>query len=159
MFYAPSDISGIRGMKRERIRCTPSWRGAPRRDTVLATVDEDQAGFRGMSVARALLFFSFKHQGEVFPCVLLHWYNTYGNRRDPKTGLWMVRPAYNGQNKRSPCVAVVHLDTLVRGVHLMPVYGDSPVPSSGLKHYHSLNVFNMFYVNKYADYHANEIIF
>ncbi|KAE9384799.1 hypothetical protein BT96DRAFT_841709, partial [Gymnopus androsaceus JB14] len=29
MFYAPSDILGIRGMKRERIQCTPSWRGAP----------------------------------------------------------------------------------------------------------------------------------
>lgn len=24
-FYAPSDISGIRGMRRERIQCTPSW--------------------------------------------------------------------------------------------------------------------------------------
>ncbi|KAE9396973.1 hypothetical protein BT96DRAFT_958047 [Gymnopus androsaceus JB14] len=159
MFYAPSDISGIRGMKCKWIRCTPSWYNAPRYDTVLATIDEDQAGFQGMSVARALLFFSFKHQGMVFPCVLQHWYNTYGKSCDPKTGLWMVRPAYNGQDKQNPCLAVVHLDTLVHGVHLMPVYGDCPVPTNGLKHYHSLDVFNMFYVNKYADYHSNEIIF
>ncbi|KAJ3760657.1 hypothetical protein EV360DRAFT_39300 [Lentinula raphanica] len=160
VFYAPSDISGIRGMKRERIRSTPSWRHNERRDTALVIVDEEKPGFRGMSAARVLLFFSFRHNGLTYPCALVHWFNTYGQRRDPKTGLWMVRPAYWDQNRReqNPCLAVVHLDTLIRGVHLIPVYGSHPIPSE-VKFNHSLDIFKLFYVNKYADYHANEILF
>ncbi|KAJ3754049.1 hypothetical protein EV360DRAFT_96763 [Lentinula raphanica] len=160
VFYAPSDISGIRGMKRERIRSTPSWRGNERRDTVLVIVDEEKPGFRGMSAARALLFFSFQHKGLTYPCALVHWFNTYGQRRDPKTGLWMIRPAYWDQNHRqqNPCLAVVHLDTLIRAVHLIPVYGPHFIPSE-VKFNHSLDIFKLFYVNKYADYHANEILF
>jgi len=35
-FYAPSDILGIHGMRKERIRATPKWRKGPGRfDTVL----------------------------------------------------------------------------------------------------------------------------
>ena len=35
-FHAPSDISGIAGMRREHIRAMPSWRNGPARyDTVL----------------------------------------------------------------------------------------------------------------------------
>ncbi|KAJ3791804.1 hypothetical protein GGU11DRAFT_823819 [Lentinula aff. detonsa] len=160
VFYAPSDISGIRGMKQERIRSTPSWHGNERRDTVLVIVDEEKPGFCGMSAARVSLFFSFRHNGLTYPCALVHWFNTFGQRRDPKTGLWMIRPAYWDQNHRqqNPCLAVVHLDTLIRAVHLIPVYGPHFIPSE-VKFNHSLDIFKLFYVNKYADYHANEILF
>ncbi|KAJ3793943.1 hypothetical protein GGU11DRAFT_847438 [Lentinula aff. detonsa] len=158
VFFAPSDRAGIRGMQQERIRCTPSWYSIERRDCVLATIDEDKPGFQGLSAARALLLFSFRHEKKVYPCALLHWFNMYGQRRDSKTGLWRVRPAFHDQAQQNPCLAVVHLDTLARGVHLIPVYGSQRLPVE-LKYYQSLDVFKLFYVNKYADYHANETLF
>ncbi|KAJ3735585.1 hypothetical protein DFJ43DRAFT_1113159 [Lentinula guzmanii] len=158
VFYAPSDISGIRGMKHERIRSSPSFFGVERRDCVLATVNEKKAGFRGLSAARVLLFFSFRHAGTTYPCALVHWYNTYGQRPDSNTGLWIVKPGYLDQRKCEPFLAVLHLDTLVRAVLLLPVYGPHPIPHK-LKYYDSLNLFTAFYVNKYADHHANEILF
>lgn len=30
MFYAPSDLSGVGGMRRERVGALPAWRGGPR---------------------------------------------------------------------------------------------------------------------------------
>ncbi|KAJ3711704.1 hypothetical protein C8R42DRAFT_728400 [Lentinula raphanica] len=158
VFFAPSDHSGMQGMKRERIRSTPSWRGHERRDCVLVTIDEDKPGFKGLSTARVLLFFSFKYEDTTYSCALIHWFNTYGQRPDPKTGLWMVRPAFWDQAQRKPCLAVVHLDALVRAVHLIPVFGSQALPIE-LEHHQSLDVFKTFYVNKYADHHANEILF
>jgi hypothetical protein len=62
--YAPSDPSGIRGMRTERIRSTPSWSNrGPRRDCAFAVENQDQRGFCGMSVVRVKLFFSFTHDG------------------------------------------------------------------------------------------------
>ncbi|KAJ3859044.1 hypothetical protein EV359DRAFT_75730 [Lentinula novae-zelandiae] len=127
VFFAPIDPSGIRGMRHERIRSTPSW--------------------YGQDAACVLLFFSFQHRQTKYPCALVHWYNIYGERKDVKTGLWI-----------NPRFAVVHLDALVRGVHLIPVYGSEPIPL-GLDFQQSLDVFDLFYVNKYADHHANEILF
>ncbi|KAJ3980770.1 hypothetical protein F5890DRAFT_1418942 [Lentinula detonsa] len=160
VFYAPSDNSGIRGMKRERIRSTPSWYGCERRDTVLAVIDEAKPGFSGMSVARVYLFFSFQHGDKEYPCALIQWFNTYGQRRDSKTGLWMVKPVvWDQAQPQSSCSAqVVHLESLIRGVHLIPVFGSHPVPPK-LKYNQSLDVFKLFYVNKFADYHTNEILF
>ncbi|KAJ3780096.1 hypothetical protein GGU10DRAFT_397875 [Lentinula aff. detonsa] len=126
-------------MAKEHIRSTLSWHGAEHRDCILAVIDENKQGFASMSAARVLLFFSFQHEGKVYPCAL---------PRDPLTGLWI----------RSPCLAVIHLDSLLCGVHLIPIYGSQAVPSE-LKHHQSLDAFKLFYVNKYADYHANEILF
>ncbi|KAJ3742783.1 hypothetical protein DFH05DRAFT_1495496 [Lentinula detonsa] len=160
MFYAPSDNAGIRGMHRERIRCTPSWYGHPRRDTVAVIIDEDEPGFRGMSAARALLFFSFTYKDSEYPCVLVHWYNTYGRSRDTRTSMWTVRPSYLDARQHRPHLAVLHLDSLLRGIHLIPIYGSRALPrSQGLAHYNSLDVFTAFYVNRFADYHSNEILF
>jgi hypothetical protein len=40
-FYAPSDPSGIRGMRREHIRSTPSWRSAgPHHDDCVFVVEK-----------------------------------------------------------------------------------------------------------------------
>jgi len=51
-FFAPSDPSGIGGMRCEHIRSVPSWRGGPARyDTVfINTASED--GINGMEVGR-----------------------------------------------------------------------------------------------------------
>lgn len=157
MFYAPSDPSGIRGMRHERIRSTRSWYGEERRDVALVVENDARPGFRAMSAVRVLLFFSFNHDGVVYPCALVHWYKVYGRNPDPKTGMWIVRPDTRGVGKH-PYITVVHLDTLVRNVHLLPVFGRRPVPDHW-NHVYTLDCFEAFYVNKYADYHANEILF
>ncbi|KAJ3740425.1 hypothetical protein DFH05DRAFT_1580990 [Lentinula detonsa] len=116
-------------MQQEQIHCTLSWYSIKRRDCMLATIDEDKPGFQGLSAAQALLLFSFRHEKKTYPCALLHWFTMYGQRRDPKMGLWQVQPAFHDQAQQNPCLAV------------------------------SLDVFKLFYVNKYADYHSNEIFF
>ncbi|KAJ7466406.1 hypothetical protein FB451DRAFT_1340593 [Mycena latifolia] len=155
-FYAPSDPSGIRGMRRERIRSTPSWRkhGA-RRDCAFAVEDQDKPGFRGMSVVRVKLLFSFMFDGVEYPCALVEWFKKVGRSPDVSTGMWIVEPEYRGRNR---LVTIIHLDSLLRGAHLIPVYGTSHIPI-GFSFNHSLDAFNAFHVNKYIDHHANEIAF
>ncbi|KAK7008370.1 C2H2-type domain-containing protein [Favolaschia claudopus] len=155
-FYAPSDPSGVRGMRRERIRCTPSWRKKnSRRDCAFAVEDQDKPGFRGMSVVRVKLLFSFDHDGVYYPCALVEWFKKVGRSPDPCTGMWIVEPELRGKKR---VVTILHLDSLLRGAHLIPVYGTKNIPV-GFPYYHSLDAFNAFHVNKYADHHTNEIAF
>ncbi|KAI9431608.1 hypothetical protein H4582DRAFT_2084787 [Lactarius indigo] len=50
-FFAPSDASGAHGMRRERIRSTPSWRRRePRRDCAFVVEDDTKPGMLGMNV-------------------------------------------------------------------------------------------------------------
>ncbi|KAK0446242.1 hypothetical protein EV421DRAFT_1890084 [Armillaria borealis] len=154
-FYAPSDISGIWGMRRERIRSTLSWYGHPQHDCAFVMEDESMAGFQSMSIVRVQMFLSFEHRGMVYPCALVHWFKKTSRSPDQKTGMWVVQPE---RRYMQPVLSVIHLDTLLRGAHLMPVFGPDPVP---LKFHYasSLDCFKAFYVNKYADHHANEIVF
>jgi hypothetical protein len=61
-YYAPSDICGIGGLRRERIRSMPSFHGHERRDTAFVVLDESKAGMEGMEIGRVLLFFSFYYR-------------------------------------------------------------------------------------------------
>jgi len=50
------------------------------------------------------------------------------------------------------------VDSILRGAHLILVYGVEKMPVDF--HYsYSLDVFEAYYVNKYIDHHANEMIF
>jgi len=70
-FHAPSDISGIDGMRREHIRAVKSWRKGPGRyDTIFVNTDSSSDGMRGLDVARVRLFFSISHDGVEYPCAL-----------------------------------------------------------------------------------------
>ncbi|KAJ7141134.1 hypothetical protein C8R44DRAFT_600946, partial [Mycena epipterygia] len=53
---------------------------------------------------------------------------------------------------------IVHLDTLLRGAHLIPVYGSQHIPV-GFHYTYSLAAFTAFHVNQYVDHHASEIAF
>ncbi|KAG2744474.1 hypothetical protein P692DRAFT_20760312 [Suillus brevipes Sb2] len=53
-------------------------------------------------------------------------------------------------------VGIIHIDSNCRAAHLIPIYGPQNV-SGNLKHYNLYNVFQAFYVNKFADHHAFEI--
>jgi hypothetical protein len=161
VYYAPSDISGLRGMHRERIRSTSSWYGGrPRRDCVFIGNSDspDAPGFKGLLVARVFLFFSFKYDDIYYPCALVHWFSVIGDTPDDKTGMWIVRPDYLPRQKRF--LEVVHLDTILRGAHLIGMAGTDFLPSyPKLDSSMSLCSFKSFYVNKYADHHAHEIAF
>jgi hypothetical protein len=153
-YFSPSDPSGIHGMRRERIRSTPSWRGREkRRDCAFVAEDGSKPGIAGISVVRVFLFFSFEYDGVFYPCALVEWFTRIG--LDPITGLWVVQPDItHGERDRT----VVHLDSFLRGAHLLPVYGNQTLPVDF--HYsYSLDAFKAFYVNKYIDHHTNEMVY
>ncbi|KAF8802623.1 hypothetical protein BYT27DRAFT_7306648 [Phlegmacium glaucopus] len=156
-FHAPSDISGIGGMRRERIRAVKSWRKGPGRyDTIFVNTDPSVEGMRGLDVAHVRLFFSFSHDGIKYPCALVHWFSCVGNLPDDHTGMWVVEPDTldTGENH----TAIIHLDTIVRASHLIPVFGPQRV-SRTLSFTDTLDTFTSFYVNKYVDHHVFEIAF
>lgn len=77
--YAPSDESGIHGMRWERIRLTSSWRnGPPRHDWVFVVDDEDRADIQCLSVVRFLFLFSFRHNGVRCPRASVRWFEKIG---------------------------------------------------------------------------------
>jgi hypothetical protein len=99
IYFAPSDLSGIGGMHRERIRSVKSWLGgAPRYDCVFIGKSEEP-GFAGYHVARVFLFFSFKYANEkqARQCALIHWFSSVGTEPCPVTGLWVVRPDFRNE--------------------------------------------------------------
>ncbi|KIJ12363.1 hypothetical protein PAXINDRAFT_83109 [Paxillus involutus ATCC 200175] len=157
MFYAPSDISGIHGMRREWIRSTPSWRKKHHQhDCVFIVVDQSQPGMRGMVIGQVKLFFSLVCDGITYPCALVDRFACVGRIPDPVTGLWKVRPDRDRSGRQVQ--SIEHLDAIYRGAHLIPVFGDGFLPPDFHFSY-SLDVFDTYYVNKYADHHANEIVF
>jgi hypothetical protein len=154
VFFAPSDLSGIGGMKREYIRVSPKWRsGHARKDCVFVITDPNAHGMQGMDIAQVLTFFSFRLRGVYYPCAVVRWFNRVGNTPDDNTGMWMVEPSSVDHHAH---FAVIHVDTIFRSAHLIPVYGTDMLPLT-IKSHHVLDIFTLFYVNKYADHHAFEI--
>jgi hypothetical protein len=153
-YYAPGDFSGTGGMHREIIRATPSWRGGePRYDTVLIQNGPDE-GMRGMVVGRVLFFASFKHLQKSYPCAFVEWFEHTAYEPDSVTGMWIVKPKKNGSHRD---VGFVHLDCVVRACQLIAVYGGDEIAHD----FHfswTLDVFRRFYVNRWVDYHAHEIV-
>lgn len=162
-FHAPSDLSGIGGMKRERIHAVSRWRKGPGRyDTLFINVASDNAedssprGILDLEVARAHLFFSFTLNGVKYPCALVHWFSRTTDTPNDVTGMYVVEPDQlpNGQ----PATAVVHLDTVFRAAHLLPVFTNHPALSKHQRHEQTLDLFSEFYVNRYIDHHAFEVV-
>ena len=111
---------------------------------------------RGLLVARVFLLFRFSHGGIEYPCALIHWYST-NSEPDPSTGLWVVQPECAPRGMRH--ATVIHLDSIVRGAHLLPKFpSDSPVYRE-INYMNVLDVYTHFYVNKYINHHAFEIAF
>ncbi|KAI5987021.1 hypothetical protein EDD15DRAFT_2372740 [Pisolithus albus] len=140
-FVAPSDPSGIGSMRRERIRATPSWqRGPARYDCVFVSTDDTQDGMLGM---------------ETFPCALVRWFDRIADARDELTGMWMVAPSFLDDGSHN--LAVIHVDSIVRNAHLLPIFGKEYVPPLVTCH-NSLDVYQAFYVNHFVDHHAFELV-
>ena len=151
-FYAPSDLSGTGGMHTEYIRSCPVWRGeGPRHDCVFVGTDPNADGMHGYEIARVFCFFSFVYKGITYPCAVVRWFDKVGEEPDDLTGMWIVRPATLPNN--TPNYAIIHIDSIYRAAHLIPIYCTHPIPLE-IKPHHSYDAFNAFYVNKYADHHS-----
>ncbi|KAL0058217.1 hypothetical protein AAF712_015113 [Marasmius tenuissimus] len=152
-FYAPTDPSGIAGMKREVIRATPSWRKGQRRyDCVFVEVDPEADGMRGLNVLRVRLFFSFEYRGKDHQCVLVEWFSTLEEEPDEDIGLWLVEPDIDNEHGCRD-MQVIGIRTILRAAHLIPVFGPQFLPYKF--HYSdSLDAFDLFWVNKYADHNS-----
>ena len=66
----------------------------------------------------------------------------------------MVQPEYDDDQR---VTSVIHVDSILRGVHLIPVYGEE-FTDTELHFSHSLDVFRTFYISKYSDYHAFQLL-
>ncbi|THU89301.1 hypothetical protein K435DRAFT_821452 [Dendrothele bispora CBS 962.96] len=122
-----------------------SWNRGHHKDCALVVMHKEKVGFQRFDVVRVLLFFSFQYEGTTFPCAL-----TYGSRPDANTGMWIVR--------QEEGLSVIHIDSIYHGVHLLPVFGTHPLPRK-FNYRYTLDCFSFFYVNKFVDHHANEILF
>jgi len=153
-FFSPSDPSGVHGMRRERIRSTSSWRGCKKRhDCAFVVEDDTKPGIAGMNIVRVILFFSFEYDGVLYPCALVEWFTKIG--WDSVTGLWVVCPDTTRSKQDR---TVLHVDSILRGAHLIPVYSSEKLPLD-FHYLYSLDLFEAYYVNKYIDHHTNELIF
>ena len=76
-----------------------------------------------------------------------------GDSSDDHTHMWVVQP-----NNDENLLSIIHLDTVVRAAHLLPVFGSKHV-SKALSFMDTLDTFMRFYVNKFADHHAFKIAF
>ncbi|KAH9912325.1 uncharacterized protein B0H18DRAFT_1088486 [Fomitopsis serialis] len=155
-FYAPSELSGDGGMHRELIRANPSWRGRPRFDTVLININDNEPGMKGMAVGRVMGLMVITHSGVRYPCALIDWYDKVVEDPSDVTGMYVVEPELDPDSGQQAS-SIVHLDSIFRAVHLMPVFGDTSIPINFHFSY-TLDAFESFYVNKYGDYHSHECI-
>ncbi|KAG6811290.1 hypothetical protein H0H92_008157 [Tricholoma furcatifolium] len=111
-------------------------------------------GFRGLHVARVRLFFDITRERRKYSCALVTWFSTVGDEPCAETGMWIVKPDYARDGER--IMSVIHIDTILRGAHLIGRAGLDRVPRR-LLHSDSLDAFQEFYVNKYIDHHSHEI--
>ncbi|KAF8876080.1 hypothetical protein BD779DRAFT_1804434 [Infundibulicybe gibba] len=156
-YYSPSDYSGVGGMHRQLIRSVPSWRNGPsRRDCLFTNNNSTQPGMQGMDIAQVALFCSFDFRGIKYPCALVRWFMPVDGERCADTGMWIVKPKKDANGRRE--MSLVHLDRVMRGAHLIAVYGDEFIPTQFL-HTDSLEAFQAFYISKFSDHHVNEFAF
>jgi len=156
IYYAPSDVCGIGGMHRKIIQSTRSWyKGPERRDTVFVVKDQEQDGFQGLDVARVMLFFDFTFLDTVYPCALVEWFTMAGQWPCDTAGMWIVKP---DMIRGWQVTSVIHLDTILHGAHLMPIFSNIPLPRQFTYHY-TLSAFHSYYVNKYINHHSHKIAF
>ncbi|KAG2115732.1 uncharacterized protein F5147DRAFT_743328 [Suillus discolor] len=152
-FVAPSDPSGITGMRHQHIHAVPSWRNGPARfDCAFVNMDDRHDGMLSMIVVQIFCFFSFTFtNGCTYPCALIHWFYRITEERDELTGMWMVALSFNEDGSRD--LSIIHIDSIIRSAHLLPIFGMQFVPR-GLQFYDSLDVYRGFYVNRFIDHHA-----
>ena len=144
-------------MHRQCIRSTPKWRqGPPRHDCVFIKKDPELEGMRGLRVAQVLLFLSFTSRHIPYSCALVQWFIVVGDTPCGETGMWIVKPEMGDDGTQ--VISIIQVNSILRGAHLIGVYGEVFLPRD-FSHFDTLTAFQAYYVNKFIDYHANEIAF
>ena len=154
-------------MKCEHIHAVKCWRNGPSHyNMMLVNVahndnnDNNSSlsvwGLHGLEVAWACLFFSFTLDGVKYPCTLVHWFSCTGDIPSDATGMYTVKPehSHNGQ----PVMSIIHLNTVFRAAHLLPVFYKHSALSKHQCYKHTLNLFLTFYLNHYIDHHSFEVL-
>ncbi|KAI5981186.1 hypothetical protein EDD15DRAFT_2184443, partial [Pisolithus albus] len=126
-----------------------------RYDCAFVNTDSGLKGMYGLDIVHILAFFSFVSQSKCYPCAVVRWFDRVGDKPDTDTGMWIVRLAFTAQ--RRPSIGIIHVDTLYRAAHLIPLYATRPV-SRNLKPHHSYDSFTAFYINKFIDHHAFSLL-
>ena len=102
-FHAPSDLSGIGGMKHEHIHAVNHWRNGPGHYNMMFinaahnNTDDDASPtsahrFLDPEVAQVHLFFSFMLDRVKYPCTLVHWFSHTSDVPSNITGMYTVEP-------------------------------------------------------------------
>ena len=158
-FYAPSDFCGVGSMHREVIHANPSYRGSPHFDTIFVAVSDEMDAMHGLLVAQVLLLFSYfdPYHSKQIPCALVTWFIHPSDRpeRDKESGMWKLEREQDADGEQP--VQVIHLDTILRGAHLLPCYGQGFLPVD-FKHTDALDAWDSYFVNKFIDHHAYELL-
>ncbi|KIK72325.1 hypothetical protein PAXRUDRAFT_180875 [Paxillus rubicundulus Ve08.2h10] len=110
-------------------------------------------GMLGLDIMCILAFFSFMQHRKYYPCVVVCWF-IHLEEPDPDTGMWIIHPGLDADNQ--PDMSIIHLNTIYRTAHLIPVYGTQPILPE-IQPHHSYDIFQAFYINKFTDHHAFEI--
>jgi hypothetical protein len=146
-------------MYRETIHANRDFGGSSRFDTVFVSVGDDEDVMGGLLVARVWLLFSYfdPYSREDIPCALVTWFiHLYDDpERDEVTGMWKVCPERD-EDGQCP-VQVIHLDTILRGAHLLPCYGEGFLPER-MTHSDALDAWDSYFVNHFIDYHAHKLL-
>jgi hypothetical protein len=104
---------------------------------------------RGLAVTQLRLLLSFTDEStdKTHSCALVNWFNTISDEPDECISMWVVeREELNGTRP----LQVLNLNAIVRGVHLLPVFGEGHLPFS---YTDALEAFTQCYVNPYIDHH------
>lgn len=166
---------------REVIRSNPSWRGMPRHDAVLVRLNNCKKGFAGLRIARVMLLFSFTAKAEHQKCALVQFFKCIGDSPDTKTGMWIVEPEYelrsatacvgncprvysSGRHPyhsdcKAPKLSVIDVGDIFRLAHLLGVPKGNEPPPKLLTPEKSLDFYDQFYVNRFADMHMHETLY
>ncbi|KAI6019033.1 hypothetical protein BKA83DRAFT_4464887 [Pisolithus microcarpus] len=105
----------------------PSWHQGPAwYDCIFVSTDNMREGMLSMDVTQVHCFFSLIHtNGWMFQCMLVHWFDHIADEPDKLTGMWMVAPSFLEDS--SPHHAVIHIDSIIHSVHLLPIFGSKYV--------------------------------
>ena len=146
-------------MYRETIHANCDSKGSPRFDTVFVSTGDNNDVMQGLLVARVRLLFSYfdAYTREDIPCALVTWFIHPDDdpERDEITGMWKVCPERDEKGHHP--VQVIHLDTILRGAHLLPCYGDGFLPEE-ITYNDALDAWDSYFVNHFIDYNAHALL-
>lgn len=123
--------------------------------TVFVNQDSSQKGLLSMDVAQVKLLFTLYYCQHCCQCTLVHWFQHDKDTPDQQAGMWVIKLC---MRYCVPVCSVINLATIFCMTHLIPVYDTKdPIPNTA-NHTASLGDYQKFYVNKYIDHHAFDVL-